>query len=118
LELIDSGPESLEVFGSVEAEEGDIEEEERDAVEGEVTGNGEGFESATEHGEGILGTVEEDGPRFGDGESTECLVSAGDGDGNLSGELCFTDLGVSAEDADTALEPKGFDEPAILRGNR
>jgi hypothetical protein len=118
LKLIESSSEPLEVFDSVEAEERDIEEEKGDSIEGEVAGIGEVFESSAQHGKSILGPVEEYGSRGRDRESPEGLVSAGHGDGNLSGELSFTDLGVSAEDADAALEPKGFDEPSILRGNR
>lgn len=105
------------MFGSIEAEQWDIEEEERDGVEGEVSCKGEVFESFTEHGEGILCAVEEYGAGRGDGETSEGIMSAGDGDGDFSGELGFADLGVSAENADAALEPKGFDEPAIERGN-
>ena len=99
----------------VEAEEGDIEEEEGEVVQGEAASFGEVFEATPEHGEGVFGAVEEDGPFGGDLELSECGVSAGDGERELGGEVGFADLGVSAEDADAGLEPEGLDEPSVLR---
>jgi hypothetical protein len=115
LDVLYSGSEPEEVVSSVEAEEGDIEEEEWDVIQGEAASFSEVFEASSEHGECVFGAVEEDGPFRGDLEETEGGVAAGDGERELGGEVSFADLGVAAEDADAGLEPEGLDEPSVLR---
>ncbi len=113
-ELRDGVFEALSISGLVESHGGSGDDVNVEVFELAGRGGTDALEPAAHDVQGILGGVQQDPARPGDGEAAQARSAGGNRDGEVQGEEGLAAFRFPADDPDGLFGPQAGDQPALL----